>query len=335
MASVSLPDIPTGEELEDYVAAFLQCGGFYTEKSLIERGETEVLELDIMAWKPVDQPPQHTLFEVKGGSWGFSDVFKVYGWKTYLQTRGVNAAYLIAPTGAKEPKTIEYMQEKCQNIGLSLITHSDLPTLRTNLASLSLAVNPTTDLDHSIWRFSFWLERQMQKVVTNGRKSQKHLNSPNEIYAYQEKIRNGFLQAQGVRERLATLYKAHLDHRLLAMSVAAELDGGAWNTVNPPSGVHWRGALNHCKYPLVHAAMYYQHRARLDILKGAVEYALLERHGALPPSRTISALWTGTPPGSLPQSFHNAVREMQTMEGFEKLAVLWQSFCGSGEGFFL
>ena len=76
MSVVKLPEIPAGLYLEDYVAAFLQCGGFYTEKSLVESGETQVMELDIMAWKPADQPPQHALFEVKGGDWGFSDIFK-------------------------------------------------------------------------------------------------------------------------------------------------------------------------------------------------------------------------------------------------------------------
>ena len=286
-----------------------------------------------MAWKPVDQPPQHTLFEVKGGSWGFSDIFKVYGWKTYLQARNVSSAYLIGPTGSRPRKTIEYMEEKCRDMGLNLIAHSDLPTLRANFENLGLTPKSTTDLDHSIWRFSFWLERQIQKVVTNHRKFQKERRGPDEIYAYQEQIRNGFLQAQDVRERLATLYRAHLGHRLLAKSVAAELDGGAWNAANPLSGVHWNAALYDCEHPLIHAAMYYQHKARLDILKGAVEFALFEKHRALPPARTINVFGIEAPADFLPRSFHNAVQQIQSIDGFEKLAVLWQSFYGSGEGF--
>lgn len=173
MTTVRLPDIPTGPDLEDYVAAFLQCGGFYTEKSLIERGETEIMELDIMAWKPADQQPKHILLEVKGGSWGFSDVFKVYGWKTYLQTRGVDYAYLIGTKGDRSSSVVDYTRGKCDAMGLGLIIHEDLSTLEANLQASGLTATNLNSLDHATWRFSFWLERQVQKTVSNARRVQE------------------------------------------------------------------------------------------------------------------------------------------------------------------
>ena len=335
MATVRLPEIPEGEYLEDHVAAHLQCGGFYTEKSLIERGETEIMEIDIMAWKPDDRPPQHTLFEVKGGKWGFSDIFKVYGWKTYLQPRALGAAYLIAPRGNRTEKVIEYIQNKCRDMELVLIAHDDLASLESNLKELGLTLPKKNQLDHAIWRFSFWLERQMQKVVTNSRRSLRENRGPGEIYKYQELIRNGFLQARDVRERLAILYRSHFDHPFLAMSVAAELDGSEWDAENPSPGTHWRNALHNCKHPLIQAAMYHEHRAKLDILKGAVEFALLKKYDALPPKRTIKILDGEIPGDFLPGSFHSSVQEMQSIEGFEKFAVLWQSFLWKWGGFFL
>ena len=344
MVTVSLPEIPQGEDLEDYVAASLQCGGFYTEKSLIESGETQVMELDIMAWKPTDQPPEHALFEIKGGNWGFSDVFKVYGWKTYLQDRNVNTAYLIAPRRDRNDKIIEYMQEKCNEIGLKLVVYDDLAALGENLIELELTPPALNEVDHAVWRFSFWLERQMQKVVTNNRKSQKTNHGPDEVYAYQELIRNGFLQARNVRERLASLYEAHFTHRMLAKSVAAELDGKGWDTRNPPDGIHWTEALNQCKHQLVQAAMYHEHRARLGIkylrdlcrgLKGAVEFALLQRHDLLPPAGVFKFLGIETPADFLPPSFHDTVKKLQGIDDFEKIAILWQSFLWKWGGFFL
>ena len=327
--------MPKGNYLEDYVAAFLQCGGFYVEKSLVDSGETPVMELDIVAWKPDDQPPRHELFEVKGGDWGFSDVFKVLGWKTYLDPRGVNSAYLIAPAGSRAEKVIEFTRDKCSEIGVSLMAHSDLPALELSLKEHGLASAVPNELDHAMWRFSFWLERQMQRVVTISRRSQKDNKGPDEVHSYQELIRNGLVQARDVRERLASLYKAHFDHQLLARSVAAELDGGDWNPHDPPQGTHWNDALYKCEHPLVHAAMYYQHRARLDILKGAVEFALLKKHDALPPERKIKFLGIEAPVDFLPANFHNAVKNLQTINGFEKIAVLWQSFLWKWGGFFL
>ena len=335
MSVVKLPEIPTGLYLEDYVAAFLQCGGFYTEKSLVESGETQVMELDIMAWKPVDQPPQHTLFEVKGGDWGFSDIFKVVGWKTYLGPQRVNAAHFIAPRGSKTAAVVEFIRNKCKDTGLGLITHADHSALVLDLKGFGLITSEPIELDHCMWRFSFWLERQMQKVVTQNRRIQKGKQGPEEVYAYQELIRNGFLQASDVRERLASLYAAHFDHQFLARSVAAELDGGQWDPDTPPSGTHWKEALYNCNHQLVQAAMYYEHRARLDILKGAVEFALLQRHNALPPERIIKFLDIEMPADFLPANFHKAVSDLQNISQFEKVAVLWQSFLWKWGGFFL
>ena len=178
-----------------------------------------------MAWKPDGQPPKHILFEVKGGDWGFSDIFKVYGWETYLQPRGVESAYIIAPRHNKTEDTINYMKTKCNDIGIQLITYDDLSSLETNLKNIGLMPPSTSELDHTMWRFSFWLERQMQQVVAISRKAQKSNRGPVGIYKYQELIRNGFLQARDVRERLSSLYETHFNHRLLAKSIAAELDG--------------------------------------------------------------------------------------------------------------
>ena len=150
MSTVSLPKLPTGSYLEDYVAAFLQCAGFYTEKNLVDSGETDVMELDIVAWKPHDQPPQHELFEVKGGKWGFSDVFKVLGWKTYLSGRGVNSAYLVAPSDSKSENVIEFMRDKCDEIGVKLIAHGDLPALELHLKQHGLTPVAANELDHAM-----------------------------------------------------------------------------------------------------------------------------------------------------------------------------------------
>ena len=326
MSTVRLPDIPKGPYLEDYVAAYLQCGGFYTEKSLIESGETQVMELDIIAWQPDDQPPKHALFEVKGGDWGFSDIFKVFGWKTYLESRGVDSAYFVAPIASKTETVVAFMRDKCNEIGLNLVAHSDQQTLESNLENHGLAPSIPNELDHTAWRYSFWLERQMQRVVSDRRKSQDGLTGPDVVYTYQELIRNGLVHARDVRERLAILYNAHFEHQTLPRSVAAELDGAGWIPQDPPDGAHWREALYQCEHSLVHAAMYYQQRARLDILKGAVEFALLKKHGALPPERKIKLLGIELPADSLPQNFHNAIRALLGMEGFARFPVLWQSF---------
>ena len=333
MVPVKLPDIPEGEYLEDYVAAYLQCGGFYTEKSLTE---TQVMELDIVAWKPTNQPIKHELFEVKGGRWGFSDIFKVYGWKTYLKPRGVEAAYMIVSRQERTDRQVEYARDKCKGIGLELIVIDNHLALEKSLNELKLTAPKVDALDHSMWRFSFWLERKIQQVVTNSRKSQPEKQGPTEVYKYQELVRNGLVQARDARERLAVLYKAHLDHRTLAKSVAAELGGGEWDTDNPPDGKCWQDAMYRCKHKLVQAVMYHEHRARLDILKGAVEFALLDQHGIeRPQGRIAKFLDFEIPADILPNNFNNTVEELKGISGFENAATVWQSFLWKWGGLFL
>jgi len=82
----SLPPLPTDTEFEDYVAAYLQAAGFYLERSIIQREEAEILELDIISTSYAKgKAPSERLIEVKSGGWGFPEIFKVSGWGKYLQ----------------------------------------------------------------------------------------------------------------------------------------------------------------------------------------------------------------------------------------------------------
>ena len=87
MARIVLPSIPgSGRELEDYVASMFQAAGYYVEKNIRQRDVTDVLELDAVATRYDGPVPISVLAEVKGGRWGFPDIFKVAGWMAYSNT---------------------------------------------------------------------------------------------------------------------------------------------------------------------------------------------------------------------------------------------------------
>lgn len=82
---VKLPDIPgAGEELEDYIAALFQASGHFVEKQIVESDPADLLELDIFVTDYAPEKAVQRLVEVKGGKWGFTDLFKVVGWMRYL-----------------------------------------------------------------------------------------------------------------------------------------------------------------------------------------------------------------------------------------------------------
>jgi hypothetical protein len=330
-----LPDVPQGKELEDYVAALLQCAGYFVEKNIIERGRVEVLELDMVATDYIDDLPKRLLFEVKSGNWGFSDIFKLLGWKTYMGPDKIDSAYFVA-TGLNTDKPIDFFKEKCEQLGIFLLAVYDHNQIEQALIDTAIISNRCNELDHALWRYSLWIERVMLNTVANSRRSDHGTKGPDEVYNYQELVKNGIALTGDVRERVAALYEAHFNHQWLAKAVAAELDGTVYNADSAPEiGEHWRKALYNGDYLLIQAALYYQHKARLGILKGAVDYACLERTGTLPKEKVIKFLGLEMPVHPLPPNFHKTVEVVQSIEHFEKIPALWQIFLWKWGGFFL
>ena len=330
-----LPDIPKGKELEDYVAASLQCAGYFVEKSLIERGAAEVLELDMIATDYRESTPTPLLVEVKSGDWGFGDIFKLLGWKIYLSGKGLGRTYLVA-SRLKDNFPIDFVRAKCTELGVGIVAVDGHERLNAALAGEGLLRAEPAHLEHSLWRFSLWLERLTVDIVSSNRKAGDGRNGPQQIYEYQELIRNGLLLATDLRERLASLYSAHLEHPWLAKAVAREMDGEPYNAeADPGEGAHWLEAVRECDHPIVQAALYFQHKARLGVLKGAVDYALLEDAGDLPPDGTIEFMGFDLPQDYLPASFHNGVRQIRKIGSKERIPALWQSFMWKWGGFFL
>ena len=330
----SLPEIPKGSELEDYVAALLQCAGYFVEKSIIERDQKEILELDIVATRYNSGVPHRQLYEVKSGDWGFPDIFKLLGWKTYLGPDTVNEACFIA-TKFSDQDTIDLMKDRSSKFDIELVAVPDHLSLATALQQNGLISHPANEIDHALYRYSFWLERQILKTARTFRSSRNTLEGPFAIIEYLDLINNGTFFIGDLRDRLSVLYEAYQQHPKLAMAVAGELDGHNYNSHILHGGQSWEKALYHGEVPEVQAAFYCEHRARLAILKGAVDYMCLDRAGSLRPETEVRLDDSTFTLRELPSNFYNAVKALQSMEGPEKVPALWQSLLWKWGGFFL
>lgn len=91
--AIELRKIPKDKDYEDYLCAYLQAGGLYIERSIIHREVEELLELDILTTDFQTDSAENNLIEIKGGDWGFSDIFKVRGWLTYLNFEKVASLF--------------------------------------------------------------------------------------------------------------------------------------------------------------------------------------------------------------------------------------------------
>ena len=330
----SLPEIPRGTELEDYVAALLQGTGYFVEKSIIEREQKEILELDIVATRYPSGVPHRQLFEVKSRDWGFADIFKLLGWKTYLGPDTVNEACFIA-TRIGEQTTIDLMEERFGKFNIDLVAVPDHLSLATALQEQGLIPHQPNEIDHALYRYSFWLERKILKSVKTFRTSRNNLEGPFALAEYLDLINNGTFFIGDLQSRLSALYQAYQQHPKLSMGIAGELDGWSYNPHVMSTGESWKRALSYGEVPEVQAAFYCEHRARLAILKGAVDYVCLERAGGLPPQPRLQPGESRVEPLELPDSFYSAVSTLRSIDEPDKVPVLWQSLLWKWGGFFL
>jgi hypothetical protein len=201
----TLPDVPKGKELEDFVAAYFQSTGHYVEKSIIEEGETEVLELDAVITAFDNGVPESALVEVKSGSWGFPDAFKVRGWMDYLTIpKGV-----LVTTG-KSPSSLDFRRQNMDSFGVQLIYIQDITNAEAAFAAAGYP-NISSKLSFAIWRFSFWVERRLLEVLRKIRKSNPSDNGPKNALRYYSLVNNGVFFIQDPRDRVSNLYHAYTE----------------------------------------------------------------------------------------------------------------------------
>src|SRR5699024_7807506 len=150
---IELVENPTETDFEDYIAAYLQAGGLYVEKSIIYRGKEELLELDIITsnFKPVEV--ENYLIEIKSGKWGFKEIFKVKGWLCYLKMK--KGIFIVK----KDRSNFPFYKKNAEEIDINLINNSDLSKTEENLKEY--LVHSTDEKDIESIRFSYWLERNL------------------------------------------------------------------------------------------------------------------------------------------------------------------------------
>jgi len=91
--TLSLPKSPTARQYEDLVVASLAALGYYVESRMRFVGNSATLtELDAIATPADGSFLARVLVEARPEAWGFGDVFRLYGWRTFL---GLDHARLI------------------------------------------------------------------------------------------------------------------------------------------------------------------------------------------------------------------------------------------------
>lgn len=304
----------TGPDLEDYAAALFQASGYYLEKSLIERDPDDVLELDIVASKYEAGHVRRILAEVKGGGWGYPDVFKVVGWLRYL---GLSEGAFLA---RRSHDHLSQVCDRAGELGVTLVQVSDAMNASDVFRDVGLGSPHSPELVE-LWRRSCSAERLLASVLSRRFKGSKGLEGPRAARDYHRLINDGTFFSQSPEESLRLLYRAFTEHPKFTAANASEVDGNGYNPHEGGRSAALVAALRDGTHPYLQACMYLEHRARLAIVKAATDHILDNPDGG---SHLIA---------DLPYTLQNAVEWLRGQPTFWRYPAFWQQLMWGWGGF--
>jgi hypothetical protein len=334
MPTATLPELPKGREFEELVAAVFQSSGMFVERDLTEREEVEVLQLDAISTDYRERPPVLHLVEAKSGKWGFKDIFKIKGWMTYLN---IPRACLITTEPRERPEAYRRLAAK---IGVNLVVVEDVKNCREALGPL-VGPGSVDDVDVWSWRFWHWAERRMIERLRAQHRGQPEVRRFDAILDHAFRINSGVFFTETIAERVEALYATYSDYRNLAGRCGQEMSGGAFD--NPDARIPeplFNATFYDCALNEIQVATFMEHKARLTLLKAAVDYLSYKSDGQVNKAeKTVTWKLDGKDYvmslASFPDRFEQALAELGTEPHFRRYPIFWQWFLGVFGGFIL
>lgn len=280
--SISLPIIPRDAYYEDYVAAILNAGGYYLQRSIHDyvNGQ-EMLELDILACKITSDEVKNTVLEIKSGGWGIKDVFKVFGWLNYLKIHNVKGAFVFQNN--IEKNDLEIMQEVAEKMGITLIHNgrNDEGKLDNKLLLEHFGIS-LDDIPEPViysFRYSYALERVMLDYIRNYSNQHAECSSATKVYQYMRKLSDSNFIQQDPVDRLKYLSSLSEEYAYIAAILDNEIQGnGLLDVLDKPTFA--TSYFDVCfpkdsKVSPVHVALHATLLNKIYVLEGIVEYISL------------------------------------------------------------
>jgi hypothetical protein len=330
--AVELPAHPTDKEFEEYVAAHLQCAGSYVERSIVERDVKEVLELDIITTDYDASPPDVRLIEIKSGGWGFPEIFKVYGWLKYLE---IEKGALVVKVPKEAADVQRFYADKAKTLQIELAVVDSVAQASTALSTL-LNGKTVEQIDQSLWRFSYWMERNVIKRLIAKKKSAQNAKRFLAMDDYLFAVNSGVFFTQGAVNRAQQLYTAFKQYpRISAKCAHEELGQEFDDDVSTIDNALFKRTFYCCEYTDIQISLYIEHRARLVILKNAIDYLLYAKAGQDAKAGSKTTKLFGLNFTNAPESFLKGLEVIATHKHFRRYPVFWQWFMWLFGGFIL
>jgi len=323
--AIELTKIPKDKDYEDYLCAFLQAGGLYVERSVIHREVAELLELDILTTDFQQNSAENNLIEIKGGDWGFSDIFKIRGWLTYLNYN--NGSFIVQ----KPRDNFDYFKDKAKGLGIDLIDNSDLSKTKDVLSHF-LKIQPGEAEIETI-RFSYLLERKQLQKIKNLKKQNPTVKGYAALDNYFFVINSGSFFSRDPIDRINHLFETYLKYRNITAKICNELKGVDFtdDSVTQLTNSCYGDTFYQANDNILQVSLYVEHLARVTILKCVIEHLIDKLKGNYNSSR-FSDIFKYI---SLPNTIVQGLNEIINDRYFYLYPRFWQFFTYVFGGFIL
>lgn len=321
--AIPLENNPIERDYEDYIAAYFQSGGLYVERSIIHREEIELLELDLILTLFDKSEVATKLVEVKSKSWGFSEIFKVRGWLTYLKME--TGMFIVKESRER----FDDYQRKAETLGVTLINNSDLEQTDTILSSF---LSRDVDFDEiRTLRYAYLIERAFIKEIKNGKKLKPELEFYKKLDKYFDEVNNASFFSPNPLKRIAHLFKTYVEFKNITAKVAWEDTHGEYkDDVNSLPEEAYRKVFFQAEQSPIHIAMYIEHIARLAILKSCTLHIIERKTEDVHVQFKDIFDWV-----DIPSTIRNGLAEISQEPYFHRYPIFWQLFTYVMGGFIL
>lgn len=330
---VRLPEFPKGKEYEEFIAAIFQAGGYFIERRITKREVKEILELDIIFSNYSSSCPKIILLEAKSGDWGFKDIFKIRGWMDHLN---ISDGLFIAK---EEKEYLELYKRISESLNINLIIISDLENSREALSEL-INTEEIDKKDIIALRFSSWMERNLIKRLKKQKKCNQNMKCYRELEKYYFNLNSGIFFEKNIIKKIIELYKNYKDYPNISARTGNELLGNSFDDeIDILHRDFYEDTFYECKYNDIQISTFIEHRARLAILKNAIDYKLYKSAGDN--SRTNEALDILGLDSEvslldlLPDTFKSGLDTISQNQYYNKYPIFWQWFMWLFGGFIL
>jgi hypothetical protein len=177
------------------------------------------------------------------------------------------------------------------------------------------------------------------KRLKHKKKSQQNVKRYKALEDYYFEVNSGIFFTENIIERLTKLYSAFQEHPRISAKCANEVMGSDFNDEHEslPKEIYADTFYN-CNYNDIQISTFVEHRARIAILKNAIDYRLYKEAGYENKTKDVSRKILGLEFSlfdSLPSLFKDGLDIICKQQYCNRYPVFWQWFMWLFGGFIL